>query len=354
MTKSFSVCLLIVSAVMSFSALAQSWGGGDRAAKVLIEPVVFSYQQANIEAVGTAEAVRSVVLFPAVADEVTAVHFVPGQKVSQGDVLVELDARQQRVALDRANIQLVDAKRNVQRLLDSQQQGAVAEKDLNDAQTLRDLAEVSVREAQVALEDRFIVAPFSGVVGLVDVEIGDRVSLQTPITTIDAREALYINFSAPESAVDVLNSDPEVTLQPWSDRTLSLPAQIAQVDSRINEQDRTIRARALLDNQDDRFRPGMSFRVNLTMRGDRFATIPEAALSWGASGAYVWKAKDDKAVRVPVDIKQRLRGHILVEGELAEGEWLIAEGIQSLRDGQKIAATPRGAGLDTQQELSMP
>ncbi|WP_034475028.1 efflux RND transporter periplasmic adaptor subunit [Aestuariibacter salexigens] len=318
--------------------LAQSWGGNSRPALVLVEPIVFEYEENNIEAVGTAEAVRSVILFPAAADRVTAVNFEPGQMVEKGDVLVELDARRQKVAVERAEISLADAERNVRRLLESQQQGAVAQSDLDDAKTVRDLAKVALDEARADLEDRQVVAPFSGVMGLTDVEVGDRINLQTAITTIDARDELFVNFRAPEAALNVLLNNPDVTLQPWSNRTLELDAKIAEVDSRINEQDRTLRARAVLDNSDDRYRPGMSFRVSLKVRGNRYAAIPEAAMSWGAGGAYVWKAEDGKAVRIPVEIKQRLRGRILVSGDLQEGESLISEGVQRLREGQAVSA----------------
>jgi hypothetical protein len=68
-----------------------------------------------------------------------------------------------------------------------------------------------------------------------------------------------------------------------------------------------------------------------------YVAIPEAALSWGANGAFVWLAEDKKAKRVDVQIAQRLRGRILVTGNLIDGEILIVEGIQGLRDGQALS-----------------
>jgi multidrug efflux pump subunit AcrA (membrane-fusion protein) len=80
----------------------------------------------------------------------------------------------------------------------------------------------------------------------------------------------------------------------------------------------------------------MSFRVTLEVRGELYIAIPEAALSWGANGAFVWLAENEKAKRVDVQIEQRLRGRILVTGNLSDGETLIVEGIQGLRDGQVL------------------
>ena len=179
-------------------------------------------------------------------------------------------------------------------------------------------------------------APFEGIVGLTDVETGDRITPQTEITTLDDRAILFVNFVAPELAVSYLMEKPMVQLQPWTDRLTLLPARVAEIDSRVSLLDRTIRARALLDNQNDQYRPGMSFRVTLEVRGELYVAIPEAALSWGANGAFVWLAENEKAKRVGVQIEQRLRGRILVTGDLSSGEILIVEGIQGLRDGQAL------------------
>ncbi len=332
-------CVLVHAALTSTAVLAQSWRGNSGPKLVVLNKIEFMYEQKTVEAVGTAEAIKSVTLYPAVADEVTAVNFVPGQKVQKGDVLVTLDDRRQRVAVRRAELQLEEAERVLKRLVDSRGMGAVTESELDTARTARDLAKVTLDEAKADLDDRHIVAPFTGYVGLTDVEVGDRITTTTVITTIDDRSELFVNFRAPESAVTLLFSEKEVTLQPWSSRDVSLTADIAQLDSRISNTDRTMAARALLDNARDQYRPGMSFRVKINLKGDRYAAIPEAALLWGATGAYIYKAVDGKAERVDVSVHQRLRGTILVNGDLASGDLLVAEGIQSLREGQEITTS---------------
>ncbi len=331
---------LLAGLCMSLCALslpAYSQYFGDNQAKlVVLEEVAFKNETKNVEAVGTAEAIRSVTLYAAVSDEVTEVNFVPGQYVEKGKVLVKLDDRRQQVAVRRARLQLEDTLRTFKRLQESHERGAIAQSELDVAQTERDLAEVALAEAQADLDDRIIEAPFSGVVGLTDVEVGDRITEQTAITTIDDRSKLYVNFRAPEAALSVLMSNPKVTLEPWTNRNKDISAEIAEVDSRISEDDRTMRARALLDNSNDRFRPGMSFRVNLSVDGNRYAAIPEAALLWGANGAYVWISENGKAKRIDVEVHQRLRGTILVSGKLEEGDLLISEGVQRLRNGQDV------------------
>lgn len=336
---------ILITTMFISNVVSAQFRGGDRPRLVIVEPLSFEYESTLIEAVGTAQAKRSVTLFASVSDEVTAVNFAPGQTVKQGDVLVTLDSRLQDVGIERATIELEDSQRNLLRVKQSLTKGAVTQRELDDVSTAVKLAQVNLQEAKENKEDRLVRAPFDGIVGFTEVEVGDRINPQTQVTTIDDRRHLFVNFVAPELAVSYLMEKPTVQLQPWTDRSLSLSAKIVELDSRVNTQDRTIRARALLENTGDQYRPGMSFRVSLEVLGERYIAIPEAALSWGASGAFVWLAQNEKAARVDVQVVQRLRGRILVSGQLFEGDTLILEGIQNLRQGQDLKIqNPRDIG----------
>ncbi len=322
--------------LLSLTFLVSTPIASAKATSVVVQQVVTESSQQQVQAVGSAQAVRSVMLYPAVGDRVTAVHFTPGQEVKEGDSLVELDARQQKAALDEAQIRLADAQRTLARLKNSYDKGAIPKSELDDALTARDLAKVLVVKAQAELEDRTVRAPFSGVMGLTDVEVGDRITEQTAIASIDDTRALYVNFNAPEAALAMLRGGTQVSVEPWQGAD-KVTASIAQIDSRIDPQNRTIRVKAKIDNQDNTFLPGMSFRVYLQMKGAQYAVVPEAAMLWGATGPYVWKSVDNVATRVDVNIAQRLSGRLLVSGDLAPGELLIVEGIQRLRPNQEVA-----------------
>ncbi|MGO2291081.1 MAG: efflux RND transporter periplasmic adaptor subunit [Pseudoalteromonas sp.] len=289
----------------------------------------------KVQAVGDAEAIRSVTLYPAVGDKVTAVHFAPGDKVEAGEILLELDSRRQKTALSEAKITFNDTQRTVERLIESHAKGAVPQSDLDDAKTLFELAKVAVTQAETELEDRTVIAPFGGIMGLTDVEVGDRITSQTAIATIDDTSSLYINFNAPESAINILKTEGEVVVIPWQGEQ-QVAAKVAYLDSRIDSQTRTLRVKAKVNNNNQQFIPGMSFRVHIQSQGDNFAVIPEAALLWGATGPYVWKSIDKKAVRVDVKIAQRLAGRLLVSGNLKTDDLLVVEGVQTLRSQQDL------------------
>lgn len=324
--------------VLLFSVLFTLTGVSTQAnsANVIVEHVAMERAKEQVQAVGNAEAIRSVTLYPAVGDKVTAVHFKPGDKVSAGDVLLELDSRRQKTALEEARIKLADSQRIQTRLMQSHAKGAVPQNDLDDAKTITELAKVTVTQAETEFEDRQVRAPFDGVMGLTDVEVGDRITVQTPIATIDDTQSLYINFNAPESAISMLRNKGNVTVLPWQS-SKSVNAKIAYLDSRIDPQTRTLRVKAKLENPNEQFLPGMSFRVHIEVLGQGFAAVPEAALLWGATGPYVWVSVDKQATRVDVKIEQRLAGRLLVSGPLKQKDILVVEGVQRLRPKQALS-----------------
>lgn len=322
---------------------------GSREALVIAQPVTFERERNRVEAVGTAEAVRSITIYPAVGDRVVAVNFTPGDKVEKGELLVELDARRQKVAVEQAQINLRDAERTVERLRSSREQGAVPQSELDNAILLRDLARVELENAKIELEDRFIRAPFTGIIGITDVEVGDRIDQQTAIATLDDRSTLLIDFRIPEAAVSLLQDGAELKVQPWRYSGKPVIAEIIELDSRINATSRMYRARAKINNDSDDFLPGTSFRTAIELAGEEFASIPEAALSWGVNNPFVWVVEDGKAHRIDVQIEQRLAGRVLVSGDIQRDDLLIVEGVQSLREGQPV--TFDRAPLDTQEAV---
>ena len=106
--------------------------------------------------------------------------------------------------------------------------------------------------------------------------------------------------------------------------------------SRIDRASRTIQVRAMVQNPQDRLRPGMSFRVEMRLPGETWPAVDPLAIQWSSAGAHVWRAVDGKVERVAVSIIQRNSDSVLVDGPLQEGDLVVTEGLQSLRPGAAI------------------
>ena len=291
---------------------------------------------AEIDVVGSGLAARSVTLFAAVPGEVEKVSFSAGRLVREGQILLRLVDRKQRLALDLAAARLEAAQRLLARYESTRGTGAVPGSVIDEAQSGVRLAEIDVRQAREALADRVVRAPFAGVVGLTSIEPGDRIAIDTPITTLDDRRSLRVNFELPEVYAARLKIGQQITVSNPAYGARRFEGRIAQIDSRVDETSRNLRVRASVPNKGDVLRPGMSFQVRLTLPGATFVAVPELAVQWGREGSYVWTVRDGKAVQVPVRTVRREADRVLVEGALRAGEPVVIEGVQRLRAGRAV------------------
>jgi membrane fusion protein (multidrug efflux system) len=314
---------------------------GAQAVKVLVAPIELSKERMRVEAVGTAQALQSIALFPAVAGEVVNVAFRAGEFVPAGAVLVELDHRDEALAVELAEVRQREADSVYQRYLRSAKTGATLPTTLEAALATLEAARIDLGRARLALEDRTIKAPFAGFVGITEIDVGDRVRPDTVIATLDDRSGLLVSFELPELLVGRVQRGDEVLINTWDMRSTAAQGEIIQLGSRINPETRTFVVRARVDNSDDQLRPGMSFRVKLDLEGLPYPVMSEIALQWGAEGAFVWAVEDGKAVQVPVSIIQRQQGQVLVKsgksGMLEPGRLVVVEGLQRLRPGIAVA-----------------
>jgi len=308
----------------------------DRTVFVVLGPVKFGSERSRLEAVGTSRAIQSVTITPVTSGQVVVVNFEPGQRVERGDILVELDSRNEQLVLELAKIRMDDAERLFDRYERSENTGAVLPITVDSARTALATARVEVDRARIALEDRLIAAPFSGHVGISEVEPGDRVSAGTIITTLDNRDALLVSFEVPELMVSQLIAGEQISINTWSSREPVAYGQVVDVASRINPQTRTFGVRARVENQADTLRPGMSFRVTLDVQGEHYPEVPEMALQWGVDGAFVWSVFENQAYRIPATIIQRRQGHVLIEADVVDGQMVVVEGVQRLHEGTTV------------------
>jgi RND family efflux transporter MFP subunit len=316
-------------------------GQVERSVRVIVEPLQFSNSRTRVEAVGTSRAVQSIAIHPATSGEVVAVNFEPGQPVEEGDVLVALDQRDEKLAVQLAEVRLQDAERLYDRYQRTGDSGAVLPTTLDAARTAVEAARIELDRARIALDYRTIEAPFGGFVGITDIDPGDRVNPDTMITTLDDRSALLVSFEVPESLIGNLKVGDEVAVATWHSREPTAFGVVVDIGSRIDPATRTFVARAWVENESDALRPGMSFRVAMDLEGTPYPVIPETGVQWGADGAYIWSVVERRAHRVPVTIIQRQQGQVLVEADnLREGDLIIVEGVQRMREGIDVSYEP--------------
>lgn len=313
---------------------ATRFAGQGAAVAVITAPTTRQDLRETLTSVGTARALKSVSVFAETSGRVTAVAIDADANVQEGGLLLQLDDRDEKLAVELAAVQLADAERLVQRYITVNARDAnIPESQLDDARAAVDIARITLEQTRVDLERRQITAPFTGKVGITEIDVGDRIDTNTLVTTIDDRSVLLVNFSVPEVYVDRVARGTPVNVRLWDAADVPVIGEIVAVDSRIDVNSRAFIARAAIDNTADYFRPGMAFEISLSASRGAYLSVPDVAVQWGADGAYVWIMDDGKASRREVRLVKRLSGAILIEGDVAEGDAVVVEGVQSVRAG---------------------
>lgn len=303
---------------------------------VMVQPVFITSNDRVFEAVGTGRAIRSVEIYPAVAEEVADVLFKAQDEVSKGDVLIQLDDREERLAVKLAEVRLKDARSLLSRYEQAVKEGAVPQSEVDSARADLESAQVTLDQAKLELEYRKVRAPFSGVVGIPGVDPGDRVNTDTLITGLDDRRILYVDFELPESLVWALREENTVTVTTPAYPERKFSGEICAQESRVDPERRTIMVRASIDNSEDLLRPGMSFTTRWEISGKEYPTVPEISLQWEPNGSYVWIVRDGHAEKVESSVIARTAGKVLLKASIDEGELVVVEGLQRLRPGRKV------------------
>lgn len=319
---------------------------------VLVEELVLAEDRVVVRAVGTGEALRSAAIHPPVAGEVIDVAFEAEQRVEKGAVLVRLDDEHQQLAVRLMEVALGEATREVARVDKLASAGHVSQVGLETAQATLRSASLRLDQAKADLADRTVTAPFGGVIGMTDIDIGDRVTDETVIATLDDRSVILVDFSLPEDQAGRVRVGDKIVVRPWTMPEAEVEGTIQATGSRIDPTSRSLRVRAQVPNPEGAIRPGTSFEVELAFIGRAYPRVREVAVLWSRDGAYLWRVNNGEAEKVFVALVRRDGGWILVDGPLAAGDLVVVEGVQGLRAGQALDPAPfgsagaAGTGLD--------
>src|SRR5262245_24185125 len=274
----------------------------------------------KIEALGNARANESVNVSSKSSNVVTAVMFRDGERVKRGQVLVQLDDAQSRADVAAAEAALAESERLYNRSRELMATEALSKAQFDQLEATLKANQARLRAANARFEDTVIRAPFSGRVGLRSVSVGTLISPGDVITTLDDTSVIKLDFSVPENFLASLREGLSVRASAPAFPGRTFAGKVASIDSRVDQNTRSVTVRALLTNEDGALRPGMFLNVALANDERESLTIPEQALTPEAERQFVFVVVDGKAVRREVRIGARRPGVVEVMAGLQAGE----------------------------------
>ncbi|WP_421682249.1 efflux RND transporter periplasmic adaptor subunit [Stutzerimonas urumqiensis] len=252
--------------------------------------------QTQLRSIGTLRAVQGIDLTTEVAGTVSAVSFRSGQKVEKNQPLIVLDAAVEQANLATAEAELGLARAEYERGRSLLARQALSRSEFDRLEASLQKASASVEQLKASLAKKRILAPFSGTIGLRQVDLGDYLSAGTPIATLQDLSTLQVDFSLPEQQVPQVAVGQPVRLELAAYPGETFEGAITAINPKVDISTRNVQVRAELGNPDGRLLPGMfaDLRVLLPIEAPR-VVVPETAVSYSLYGDAVFVVVDKPA-----------------------------------------------------------
>ncbi|MDP9192414.1 MAG: efflux RND transporter periplasmic adaptor subunit [Acidobacteriota bacterium] len=342
------VFLAIIGSVKYFqirSAMAQ--GGAYQPPPEAVTTTVAKQEmwETTINAIGTVVAVNGVNVSADLPGLVEQISFESGRHVRKDDVLVRLDTKQESAQLAAAQAQLELSRVQLDRATGLRNQEIVAQSVVDQLSAEYKQAAARAGEIRASIERKTIRAPFSGVLGIRQVNLGEYLAGGAPIVSLQALQPVYVQFTVPQQEVSRLRSGAEVRVT--SDGFQGTETgRITAVDSLVSETMRNVQVQAVFENRATRMRPGMFVEAQLA-RGAKTSvlTVPASAISYAPFGDSIFivesvKGPDGKSY---LGVRQQFvklgsgRGdQVAVMTGLKAGEEVVSSGVFKLRPGAAV------------------
>ncbi|NBR48903.1 efflux RND transporter periplasmic adaptor subunit [bacterium] len=300
----------------------------------------------HFDAVGTIESVQGVTLANEVAGKVEKIAFESGSMVAAGDVLVILDKASEEAQLRSAMAAAELATLNLNRTRDLRKTSVISQSELDTAESQHKNTAARVEELQWVLQKRTIKAPFSGRVGIRQIQEGQFLQAGAPIVSLQSIDPVYVNFSLPQQRLSDLSVGMKVQASTDALPGRTFDGLLTAIDAEVDALTRNIRLQATIPNKDGGLRPGMFAAVSAIAPEEKTHTIiPGMAVIFAAYGnsVFVLKEETDKdgephlvCDQKFVRLGSRKGDFVSVEEGLQAGEKVVSAGAFKLHKGAAV------------------
>jgi membrane fusion protein (multidrug efflux system) len=301
----------------------------------------------TLSVIGTAAAVQGVTVSADLPGTVDKIHFESGQAVHEGDILVELDTRQERAQL--ANIEAQRDLAHIQygRSEELSKAGVISKSEYDNAAAQQKATEAQVNDVKAAIARKTIHAPFTGVLGLRQISLGQYLAAGQSIVSLQSINPIYVNFGVPQQDTPKMKIGHSVRVTSTDLPGVGFAGKITALDSVINEQTRNIQIQATLANPGGKLRPGMYLQVEFPLGVSRdVIPLPASAINYAPSGDSVFVVgdiKDEKTGKTYRGVRQQIvkidgsRGdQVAIITGLNAGDEVVSAGAFRLRNAAPV------------------
>jgi membrane fusion protein, multidrug efflux system len=301
----------------------------------------------TLNLIGTATAIQGVTVSADLPGTVDKINFQSGQAVHAGDILAELDTRQERAQLAAAEADRDLARINYGRQQQLVKEGVIARTEFDNASAQQKSTDAKVGEIKASIDRKTIRAPFTGILGLRQVNLGQYLAAGQAIVSLQALNPIYVNFGVPQQTTSQLKVGRGLKITSDDLPGVQFNGRVTALDSVVDQTTRNIQVQATLSNPLGRLRPGMFVQVDLSIGEARSVIeLPASAINYAPYGDSVYviaDLQDPKTGKTYRGVRQQFvkvegsRGdQVAVVSGVKPGDEIVTSGLFKLRNGAAV------------------
>lgn len=319
-------------------------GGAGRAPAVEVAKVESMTLVDETQAVGSLRSRQGVMLRPEVGGRVKQILFSDGQRVRKGQLMVQFEDQLQQAQVAQARAELSIAEANHKRNRELVAQNFISQRSLDESAAALEVSRAKLSLAQATLQRLQVLAPFDGITGLKQINVGDYLKDGADMVNVEDIDAVLLDFRLPERFQAKIRAGQKAQLTVDALPGRPFTAIVQAVDPLIEANGRSVGVRGCIDNRQQQLRPGMFARVNAVFGSrDNALVIPEEAIIPQGGRTFVVKVvAGDKpgalvSERVAVKVGLRQPGKVEIVEGLSAGDTVVTAGHQRLqKDGTAV------------------
>jgi len=314
-------------------------------ATVTTTRVISETWQPSVPAIGSVTATEGIVLSNEFAGIVSAIHFKSGQAVNKGDLLIELDTSTDKAELKGLLASQKLAQLKYKRQVKLLKTKSTSKSNRDEALAILDQAIAAVSTKQSIINKKMIQAPFSGIIGIRNVDIGQYLDKGFSIAPLQSLAPVYADFTLAERHFSKLALGQTVNISVDAYPNQRFAGLVTAIDPGVEESTRAVRLRATINNSEKLLRPGMFTEIELlTTKPQPYLTLPDTAITYNTYGenVYIIIEKDGKNIAQHRTIKtgKKQQGRTAITEGLSLNDQVVNEGQVKLRNNIPVTIVP--------------
>ncbi len=329
-------------------AAAGGPGGGGKPA-VEVTKVEQAKLVDEAQATGSLRSRQNIMVRPEVSGRITQVNFRDGQKVSRGQLLIQLDDQLAQAQVKQAQAELSIAQVNFNRNKELVEQNFISRRTVDESGASLEVAQAKLALAKATADRLKILAPFDGTVGIRSINLGDYLKDGADVVNLEDMDAVYVDYRLPERFQTRLRAGQRAEVEVDAVPGRKFSAVVQAIDPLVDANGRSLGVRACIDNRRMQLRPGMFARVatNFSTR-DKALVVPEEAIVPQGPRLFVIRLVDSPeglvSKRVEVKVGMRTPGKVELLDGVALGDTVVVAGQQRLQRDGTVVRVVEGAG----------